>query len=401
MSGRGTPRIAALVHRIGPYHDARFRALARRADVVVVEYSAVDDTYAWDRVSVDGYRVERLFVDADVATQPAREVRTRMRMALAASAPEVVAIPGWSDRASLAALDWCRRTGTPTVVMSETNRHDARRGRWKEWVKSRIVRQFDAALVGGTPHAEYAVALGQPRERVFRGYDVVDNAYFARAGDAAKEDAPRVRERYRLPERYFLASSRFIPKKNLERLLAAYGRYAARAAPDPWHLVLLGDGELRGAIEARVAAAGLRARVHLPGFVQYGDLPAYYGLASAFVHASTVEQWGLVVNEAMAAGLPVLVSSRCGCSADLVRPEVNGFRFDPFDVDALAARMAQLAGDEYDLGAMGRASREIIAGFGPDSFAENLTAAAHAALAAPARRAAPLDHALAWMAARR
>ena len=121
-----------------------------------------------------------------------------------------------------------------------------------------------------------------------------------------------------LPERYFLASARFVPKKNLLRLLEAYAGYRRRAGADAWHLVLLGDGELRGDIERRSALPDLAGAVILPGFRQYDELPAYYGLARAFVHASTTEQWGLVVNEAMAAGLPVLVSDRCGCAPDLV-----------------------------------------------------------------------------------
>ena len=71
--------------------------------------------------------------------------------------------------------------------------------------------------------------------------------------------------------------------------------------------------------ERERSALGLDNDVIFPGFIQYDELPAYYGLAKAFIHASTVEQWGLVVNEALAAGLPVLVSERCGCAPDLVR----------------------------------------------------------------------------------
>ena len=81
----------------------------------------------------------------------------------------------------------------------------------------------------------------------------------------------------------------------------------------------------------------------MPGFKQYDELPIYYGLAGAFIHASTTEQWGLVVNEAMAAGLPVIVSERCGCAPDLVENGRNGFTFDPYDVDALTHLMLKMA----------------------------------------------------------
>ena len=107
----------------------------------------------------------------------------------------------------------------------------------------------------------------------------------------------------------------------------------------PWSLVLLGDGPLKSDLCRLISDLRLDACVHLPGFKQYHELPVYYGLASAFVHASTTEQWGLVVNEAMASGLPVLVSNRCGCAQDLVKEGVNGFTFDPCNVEQLAQLM--------------------------------------------------------------
>ena len=96
--------------------------------------------------------------------------------------------------------------------------------------------------------------------------------------------------------------------------------------------------------------------VRLPGFRQYDELPAYYGLAEAFVHASRTEQWGLVVNEAMASGLPVLVSRQCGCAPELVAHGTNGYQFDPNDQVALARCMAEITRDEEHRQMMGQAS---------------------------------------------
>ena len=102
-------------------------------------------------------------------------------------------------------------------------------------------------------------------------------------------------------------------------------------------------------------------------------MPAYYGLASAFVHASTTEQWGLVVNEAMASGLPVLVSNRCGCAPDLVQEGVNGFTFDPYNVEQLAQLMLKISAFQtFSLSTFGAASRRIIADWGPERFASGL-----------------------------
>jgi glycosyltransferase involved in cell wall biosynthesis len=127
----------------------------------------------------------------------------------------------------------------------------------------------------------------------------------------------------------------------------------------------------------------LHGHVLLPGFKQYPDLRAYYGLASAFVHASTTEPWGLVVNEAMASGLPVLVSNRCGCAPDLVRDGVNGFTFDPGNVEQLAHLMLKVSTLNYQLSTFSVASRRIVASWGADRFASGLHQAAEAALGAP------------------
>jgi glycosyltransferase involved in cell wall biosynthesis len=142
------------------------------------------------------------------------------------------------------------------------------------------------------------------------------------------------------------------------------------------HLLILGDGPLRSDLEAQVEALGLKNYVLLPGASDYSELPSRYGLAEAFIHASSVEQWGLVVNEAMAAGLPVLVSSACGCVPQLVHPGINGFRFDPGTSSSIAAVITQFMNlQPIQRRRMGQASRRLVSGFGPEAFAAGLTAA--------------------------
>ena len=124
----------------------------------------------------------------------------------------------------------------------------------------------------------------------------------------------------------------------------------------------------------------------MPGFKQYEELPSYYAAAGAFIHASTTEQWGLVVNEAMASGLPVLVSNRCGCASDLVQDGVNGWTFDPTDEEQLAELMLKISSDEALRSEMGRKSQEIIANWGPERFASGIADAVQKALVAPRPR---------------
>src|SRR5215475_6180738 len=114
----------------------------------------------------------------------------------------------------------------------------------------------------------------------------------------------------------------------------------------------------------KLSTLNLNEYVHLPGFRHYDELPVYYALANAFVHASTIEQWGLVVNEAIASGLPVIVSNRCGCAPELVNG--NGFTFDPSSEHELTARlleMASLADEERKQ--LADASYRIAANFAP------------------------------------
>ena len=110
-------------------------------------------------------------------------------------------------------------------------------------------------------------------------------------------------------------------------------------------------------------------------------MPKYYALADAVILASQKDTWGLVINEAMASGLPVIVSKRCGCSLDLVREGENGFLVNPFDVDDMAVkmmRMTQLSGEQRQM--MGARSYEIVQGWGPGRFANGLKAAVEKAL---------------------
>jgi glycosyltransferase involved in cell wall biosynthesis len=226
-----------------------------------------------------------------------------------------------------------------------------------------------------------------PRDRIFLGYDMVDNAYFSGNAARARMNAPLLRAECGLPERYFLCCARLIKKKNVPALVEAFAKYRDDAGPGAWDLVVVGPGPLQTEIEGVIAKRKLAGAVHLVGAKGYAELPIYYGLASAFILPSTTDQWGLVVNEAMASGLPVLISNRCGCAHDLVEEGRNGFTFDPFDVIAIAEKMRWVASRTCDRAAMGKASQEIIANWGLERFSAGFTASAEAALTAPKNRA--------------
>ena len=396
VSRRGH-RLALVWHRLGPYHLARLRATAQRVDLTVIEMSGEDETYAWKKIcGVDGFRRLTVFPTCDCNTRTPGEVAKRLAAALDGVRPDVLAIPSWGTSYALAALAWSLRTGTPSVVMVNSNPYDKTRRWWIETIKRRLVSFFQAGFVASEEHPTYPEILGMPRQQIFVGYNVVDNEYFAQGAAGARRDAARVRSAMRLPERYFLALTRFVEKKNLRRLLQAFAKYRGLAGHRAWDLVLLGDGALRAELEQERDALSLGESLQMPGFKQYGDLPKYYGLAQAFILPSTEEQWGNVANESMACGLPVLVSDRCGCARTLVRDGVNGFLFDPLDVGGLAKLMLKLSNGEVDLAAMGQASLDIIGRWTPDTFAESLVRAAECALSQPRPRPGFHDRLLLW-----
>lgn len=379
-------KIGVLFHRFGPYHRARLQAAGRRCELYGIETSGETSTYEWDRVENSGeFQRITVYPDGDIWELPTREIASRVEGVLSEVHPDVVAVPGWSSPDALAATRWCARTSTPSVIMSASTERDFDRSWWKEAVKRRVVGVHQAGLAGGQLHAAYLAQLGMPEERISQGYDVVDNQHFAIGADDARRRADAVRQALELPEDYFLASCRFVEKKNLQRLLNAYARYRDRSRSDtPWDLVLLGDGPLKDDLVDQAEGHGVASHVHLPGFKQYRELPAYYGLANAFVLASTTEQWGLVVNEAMAAGLPVLVSAQCGCAPDLVREGQNGFTFDPYDASEMTDLLVRIAEDRCDRSTMGTRSQEIISRWTPERFAEGLLVAAKKAASAKA-----------------
>jgi len=389
------PAIAIVFHHIGPYHHARLNAAADGLSVIGIEWSAKGYD-AWGAADIPvRYHKVSLFSEATDGYPGKAELRQAFCWALEQAKPDVVAVNGWNDFGSLAAANCCVARGIPMVVMSESAREDELRTWWKEMLKRRVVDLYSAALVGGQRHIDYLVELRMPRERIFTGYDVVDNAYFRRRAEEIRGQKSDVRKQYGLPENYFLASARFIPKKNLPRLIRGYAEYRQKselAGSAAWDLVLLGDGPLRETLNTQLSTLNLQAHVHLPGFKQYDELPVYYALAKAFVHASTTEQWGLVVNEAVASGLPVIVSDRCGCVPELVNG--NGFTFDPFDEQELVERLSQMASlSDDERKSLSDASYRISANFAPERFGEGLERAARLARSRP-RKASLIGRAL-------
>jgi len=380
-------KVAVIVPRVGPYHAARLDAASSKGELVCVQLSDEDVTYRWSRVKAGSFSSVSLFSKVPAEEICYTDIRRVLFRCLNSYAPSCVAITGWSDPAMLAGLQWAERHKRPAVLFSESQFIDARRNVLGERVKSWVVRKCSSALVGGERHRSYLANLGMNPKWIWLGYDVVDNEHFHEMAWETRRRELFWRKELGLPNRFVLCCARFVPKKNLEGLVREFA--CAFGCSSNKELLILGSGALRERIWSVARDCGVADRVRMPGFVQYQVLPRYYGLADFFVLPSMREQWGLVVNEAMACGLPVLVSSRCGCSDELVRHGENGYLFDPHGAGQLAKWMLKLGADSDVRRRFGEASRSIISNWSPERFAEGFWSAVGGA-----KRNMPRSHGL-------
>ncbi len=359
------------------YHVARFRALvdhpALRGAVAGVELVGGVGVHAGQRFR------ETLPTDLPVETlQPNGSWHTVGQRALAAQLwteltrldPRTVLVPGYYTLPGIAAALWAKTHNRCSILMTESTAADHKRSWWKETIKGLLLRiLFDRAIAGGTPHVRYLKELGFRTERIGFSYDVVDNRFFGER--AAQIRAGQGPDKFSLPAQpYFLYVGRLAPEKNVDGLVQAYLLY--RQQGGDWPLVLVGDGPSASAL--RTAAANIPgASIIFAGHKGSAELPPYYAFAGCFVLPSTREPWGLVVNEAMAAGLPVLVSARCGCADDLVRAGHNGWTFNPSDLAGLADALTRVGAlSESDRAAMGQTSQQLVDEFSPERWASEV-----------------------------
>lgn len=371
-------RIVVQWPRFSPFHLARLTISARHAEadgveLIGLETASMSDLYEWrEETGPTSFQRHQAFPGRTYEAISPSEMHDGMLRTLDELDPDVVAIHTYSLPDSRACLEWCKTRGRASVVMTNSKADDAPRATWREWLKSRLIRDFDAAFLAGIPQRAYFEQLGFPPDAIFLGYNVVDNGYFEREAERWRADPEKRSALPGLddPTPFFLASNRFIARKNLDGLLRAYAAYRSRV-DHPFRLIMVGDGELRGALEEQIRRDRIDGVV-FTGFQQIDVLPAWYSQAAVFVHPCHIDTWALVVNEAMASGLPVLVSTGAGCHMDLVRQGENGWTFDPKDTDRLAELMVQTAASPSWRENAGNVSKAVVSEWSLDRFAASL-----------------------------
>jgi glycosyltransferase involved in cell wall biosynthesis len=321
----------------------------------------------WDVPLIDGYQSEflpGLWRHGPITAQ--RPINWGFASRLRRSRFDVLWVHGYARAINWAAMLCAKASGLKVFVRDEATQDSAARTNFRRRAKrvffAGLAGIVDAFLAIGTSNRQYYLAHSIAPERIFLMPYSVDIEFFAKRAHEASASRERLRQELGLDagRPIILFASKFEARKRPLDLLEAFERlrgHGGRAGQA--YLLLTGDGELRAPLEAKVRASGLHDARFL-GFRNQTELPGLYDLSDVMVLPSNHEPWGLVVNEFMATGKPVVVSDAVGCAPDLVHSGVNGFVFPVGNVKALAEALSCVLQDPHRAARMGVASREII-----------------------------------------
>jgi L-malate glycosyltransferase len=333
--------VVFLWDNFGPMHVDRVSAVQTRlgttARVVGVEIFARSAVYSWDAVDAEFERIT-LFLAGE---RPGFWEKVRAIWSAFRKIGRGDYFLCHYDRMELLVAAWMLRLiGSRVFTMGCSKFDDQPRFALRELAKSFFLKPYLGAIGSGTRSRDYFRFLGLPADKVVGGYNTVSIERFRRNagwGDsmpmARHADAP------------FVAVARFVPKKNLHMLIEAFARYRAEAET-PRKLHLCGSGPLEDELRERVEKLGLNDAVVFEGFLQTAEVAQLLSRSLALLLPSVEEQFGNVVIEAQALGLPLIVSDAAGARDELVRTGVNGFVVEPDNPEGLDFFMQLLSEDE-------------------------------------------------------
>ncbi len=365
--------IAIIWQRFLPYHVARITHLSKRLraeghELTAIEVASQDQTYGFPEDGAVDDQFEKIccFPGISYHELKARTIHRRVLNILERTGPDFVFCPATPFPEGMGAIYYGSRNDKKVVIMDDAFEHMEKRGPLTRITKRLIHAGVDGMFIPAATHLPYHIASGFSNERVALGVSIVDNDYFHRNAEKARHEEATLKHELELPEDYFLFVGRIMPRKGLDTLMEAYGRYLGRMGKEAWELVLVGNGEIEGMMNSKPRG------VRFTGAKFGDDLCKYYGLARMLVVPSYSDPWALVVNEGMASNLPVIVSQGCGASRNLVREGENGWTFKPGDVDTLTNLLhrSTLLGAEK-LAEMGRRSSGIMDRWSLDTFVDS------------------------------
>ena len=281
--------------------------------------------------------------------------------------PDVVNLPGYYEPAMNLVLFYCRLKGIKVVISADSTEGDNPNVWWREALKRFVVTKAQGFFCYGSKSAEYIFKLGMKPKHILVANNAVDNQRVESVYNAAIFDRKNSKEAYNLRKYNFIYVGRLISVKNLDNLLAAY----KPLADTEWGLIILGDGSEEEKLKQYVADNHLDGVKFIVGQAWY-YVPKILALGDVFILPSYSEPWGLVVNEAMACGMPVIVSNKCGSAFDVVKENQNGYTFDPYKVEELTNVFNKFVEESDKIVPFGKKSKEIIKRFSPEQVAEEM-----------------------------
>jgi glycosyltransferase involved in cell wall biosynthesis len=350
----------------------------------------VDDGFGrklqWDIPLVGGFEHEVL--PAKVPHQmigPRTPVNLQVKERIQAGNYDALITHGYSHPTSIKAILAAKKSGAKVLVRAESQigavEGTGVKRKIKEAVVRALFRKVDAFLTVGTRNAAYYRSLGISPDKMFRVPYAVDNDFFRERAIEAHPNREELRASLGLePGRpIFLFASKLLHWKRITDLFRAYSKLSEGGKEPHPYLVVVGDGEDMPWLKAEVEKSGW-ASVKLLGFRNQTELPALFDLCDVFVLPSHKEQWGLVVNEVMNVGKPVIVSTEVGSASDLVEDGVSGFIFEALNVDDLANIMRESVSDLPRLQRMGEVAKKKIANWSFEEDIEGIRQALEATL---------------------
>jgi glycosyltransferase involved in cell wall biosynthesis len=373
-----TRKTVILTEIIAPYRIPVFNALARRAgvDLHAIFLAETDEALRQWRIYIDEIRFsyEVLSSWRWRAGKRSLLVNRGLWSALDAARPQTILCGGYNYPATWESLWWARRRNVRFVLWTESNGRDQRSGHTGvEWLKRYFVSSCHAFVVPGKSSFAYLRTLGAREHVIFTAPNAVDNTFFVAQAEKARAHATEFREKLKLLPQFILFVGRLVPEKGVFDLLEAYAKLENSLRSEVG-LVFAGDGPSRAEL-AQQAKHITPGTVSFPGFAHREDLACFYALADVLVLPTHSDPWGLVVNEAMACGLPIIVSSVAGCAADLVEDGWNGYVVPPRDSEKLSEAIDSVVRQPELRHQMSARSLERIRNYSPEACAAGLAAA--------------------------
>jgi len=379
-------KLVILSEIIAPYRIPVFNSLAKDAniDLHVIFLAETDPTLRQWHV----HKNEIRFSYQVLPSWRRRSERYHVLLnhgvtaALKKASPDAILCGGYNYVASWQALWWAGRHGVPFSLWVESTTRDLRSGsRLINFLKAKFMHGCAGFVVPGKASFKYVMNYGAPEESIFIAPNAVNNSFFAGRSATVRRDAATHLRTLRLPSRFFLFVGRLVREKGIFDLLDAYATLPPELRTEIG-LVFVGDGAARSELERRSGQVR-PGTILLDRFAQPEQLASYYALADIFVFPTYTDPWGLVVNEAMACGLPVIASDVAGCVADLVADNWNGRVVTAGDRQQLASAMQEIASNGAMRTQMGQHSRERIQHYSPEACAAGIARAVLAAEANP------------------